>query len=89
MQSNTHAYEYAELRRLLAQQGLFDRQPVYYTGKALLNFSFLVLALGLLAQAHHAQCGGDGSPPRRKDGAHQHNPGPRPDPWSVRDRRAR
>src|SRR6266571_1668224 len=29
MQSNTHAHEYAELRQLLAQQGLFDRQPMY------------------------------------------------------------
>lgn len=48
MQSNTHAHEYAELRQLLAQQGLFDRQPMYYTGKALQNLSFLILAVGLL-----------------------------------------
>jgi fatty acid desaturase len=48
MQSNTHAHEYAELRQLLAQQGLFDRQPMYYAGKALQNLSFLVLAVGIL-----------------------------------------
>ena len=48
MQSNTHAHEYAELRGLLAQQGLFDSQPVYYAGKALQNLSFLLLALGIL-----------------------------------------
>src|SRR5262245_33658231 len=41
MQSNTHAHEYVELRELLSQQGLFDRQPLYYTGKALQNLSFL------------------------------------------------
>jgi fatty acid desaturase len=48
MQSNTHAHEYAELRQLLAQQGLFDRQPLYYTGKTLQNLSFLVLAVGIM-----------------------------------------
>src|SRR4029450_11683608 len=48
MQSNTHSHEYAELRELLAQQGLFDRQPMYYTGKVLQNLSFLVLGVGIL-----------------------------------------
>src|SRR5687768_2024414 len=48
MQSHTHAHEYAELRQVLAQQGLFARQPVYYSGKALQNVSFLVLAMGIL-----------------------------------------
>jgi len=48
MQSNTHAHEYTELKGLLAQKRLFDRQPVYYTGKVLQNLSFLVLALGSL-----------------------------------------
>jgi fatty acid desaturase len=48
MQSHTHPHEYAELRQVLAQQGLFDRQPVYYSGKALQNLSFLVLAVGIL-----------------------------------------
>jgi fatty acid desaturase len=46
MQSNTHAHEYIELKGLLAQKRLFDRQPVYYTGKVLQNLSFLVLSLG-------------------------------------------
>jgi fatty acid desaturase len=48
MHSDTHAHEYAELKRLLTQQGLFDRQPVYYTYKVLQMLSFLVLALALL-----------------------------------------
>ena len=48
MQSNTHAHEYAELSQLLAQQGLFDRQPMYYTGKVLQNLGFLVVAVGIL-----------------------------------------
>jgi fatty acid desaturase len=48
MQSNTDAHEYAELKWLLAQKGLFDRQPVYYTYKVLQMLSFLVLALGIL-----------------------------------------
>jgi fatty acid desaturase len=48
MQSHTHAHEYAELRDLLAQQELFDRQPVYYTGKVLQNLGFLVLGIGIL-----------------------------------------
>ena len=60
MQSNTHAHEYAELRELLAQQGLFDRQPMYYTGKVLQNLSFLVLAVGILVTTNvlwlHVEC---------------------------------
>jgi fatty acid desaturase len=52
MQSNTHAHEYAQLRELLAQQGLFDRQPIYYTGKVLQILSFLVLAVGILVTTH-------------------------------------
>jgi fatty acid desaturase len=48
MQSNPHVNEYAELKWLLAQQGLFDRQPVYYTCKAFQMLSFLVLAVGSL-----------------------------------------
>jgi fatty acid desaturase len=48
MPSNPHATEYAELKWLLAQQGLFHRQPLYYTGKVLQNLSCLALALGLL-----------------------------------------
>jgi len=52
MQSNTHAHEYAALQGLLAQQGLFDRQPVYYTCKVLQMLSFLGLALGSLLTMH-------------------------------------
>jgi fatty acid desaturase len=48
MPSNPHANEYAELKGLLTQQGLFDRQPLYYTGKSLQMLSFFVLALGIL-----------------------------------------
>jgi fatty acid desaturase len=48
MLSNTHAHEYVELTRLLAQQGLFDRQPLYYAGKVLQNLGFLALAAGIL-----------------------------------------
>jgi fatty acid desaturase len=48
MQSNTYSDEYAELKELLAKKGLFDRQPVYYTGKSLQNLSFLMLSLGSL-----------------------------------------
>jgi fatty acid desaturase len=44
--------EYAELKWLLAQQGLFDRQPVYYTSKALQMLSCLGLALGILITTH-------------------------------------
>lgn len=49
---NTHANEYAELKGLLARQGLFNRQPVYYAGKLLQNLGLLVLALGLLMTTH-------------------------------------
>jgi fatty acid desaturase len=48
MQSNPHGNEYAELKWLLAQQGLFDRQPVYYTCKVMQTLSCLALALGIL-----------------------------------------
>jgi fatty acid desaturase len=48
MPSNPQMNEYAELKWLLAQHGLFDKQPVYYTGKVLQMLSCLGLALGLL-----------------------------------------
>jgi fatty acid desaturase len=48
MQSNPHVNEYAELKWLLAQKGLFDRQPRYYTWKVLQMLSCLGLALGTL-----------------------------------------
>ena len=52
MPSNPHMSEYAELKWLLAQQGLFDRQPVYYTYKVLQILSCLGLALGILITTH-------------------------------------
>jgi fatty acid desaturase len=52
MQSRPYAHEYAELRDLLAQQKLFDRQPVYYAGKVLQNLCFLVLAAGILVMTN-------------------------------------
>jgi fatty acid desaturase len=48
MPSHPHAQAYAELRGLLAQQGLFDRQPRYYTWKSLQTLSGLGVALGIL-----------------------------------------
>ena len=48
MPSHPHAQAYAELKGLLAQQGLFDRQPRYYTWKILQTLSGLGVALGLL-----------------------------------------
>jgi fatty acid desaturase len=51
MLSNSHAHEYAELKKLLAQRGLFDRQPSYYVGKALQILIWLALALGCLIAA--------------------------------------
>jgi len=48
MHANMHSHEYAELKRLLTQQGLFAGQPVYYTFKVLQVLSFFGLALGIL-----------------------------------------
>jgi fatty acid desaturase len=48
MPSHPHVEAYAELKGLLARQGLFDRQPCYYTWKTLQTLSGLGLAVGLL-----------------------------------------
>jgi hypothetical protein len=48
MPSHPHVQAYAELKGLLAQQGLFDRQPRYYTWKILQTLSCFGLALGFL-----------------------------------------
>ncbi len=48
MHANTQSNEYAELKRLLTQQGLFAGQPVYYTYKVLQILTFLGLGLGIL-----------------------------------------
>jgi fatty acid desaturase len=52
MHPNPHANEYAELKWLLAQQGLFDKQPFYYTCKILQMLSCLGLALVILMTTH-------------------------------------
>src|SRR5919112_649362 len=40
--------EYAELKRIIKQQGLLDRQPAYYTYKILLTVGMLALSLTFL-----------------------------------------
>jgi len=52
MQSTPHVNEYATLKWLLAQKGLFDRQPAYYTSKVLQMLSCLGLALVILSTAN-------------------------------------
>jgi fatty acid desaturase len=47
MPSHPHVEAYAELKGLLAQQGLFDRQPRYYTWKILQMLCCLGVALGI------------------------------------------
>ena len=42
MSSNPQMNEYAELKGLLAQQGVFDRQPLYYTGRVMRSSVTLV-----------------------------------------------
>lgn len=44
----TNSGTYAELKRLLKQRGLLDKQPVYYTYKILLIMSLLALGLVFL-----------------------------------------
>jgi fatty acid desaturase len=51
MPSHPHVQEYAELKGLLVRQGLFARQPRYYTWKILQTLSGFGLALGLLLTA--------------------------------------
>jgi fatty acid desaturase len=43
-----HESEYAELRHLVKQKGLLDRQPFYYTYKILLTLGLLSLGLSFL-----------------------------------------
>ena len=40
--------EYAELKRIIKQQGLLDKQPAYYTYKILLTLGMLALSLTFL-----------------------------------------
>jgi fatty acid desaturase len=48
MPSNPHTNEFAELKWLLMQQGLFDKQPLYYTGKVLQILICFGLGVGIL-----------------------------------------
>jgi fatty acid desaturase len=47
MRATPHVTEYAELKQILTGQGLFDRQPVYYTYKVLQALCCLGLAIGI------------------------------------------
>src|SRR5215208_4469176 len=40
--------QYAELRRLIKQRGLLDRQPAYYAVKTVFTLGLLVVSLALL-----------------------------------------
>jgi fatty acid desaturase len=40
--------QYAQLKRLIKQNGLLDRQPAYYTGKIVFTLSLLAVSLALL-----------------------------------------
>ena len=40
--------QYAELKRLIKQNGLLDRQPAYFAGKITLTFGLLAVSLTLL-----------------------------------------
>jgi fatty acid desaturase len=48
MSSNPHTNEFAELKWTLTQQGLFDKQPIYYTYKVLQILICLGLGVGIL-----------------------------------------
>src|SRR6266571_9099572 len=48
MASLRPANEYVELKQLIKQKGLLDKQPVYYTYKILLTLGLLVLGLAFL-----------------------------------------
>lgn len=45
------AGEYAELRRLLEQKGLFAKQPLYYVGRMSMTLAMLAAGLSVLATA--------------------------------------
>ncbi|HET7479551.1 MAG TPA: acyl-CoA desaturase [Rubrobacteraceae bacterium] len=40
--------QYAELKRLIKQEGLLDQQPAYFAGKSILTFGLLAVSLTLL-----------------------------------------
>jgi fatty acid desaturase len=45
---NSQTNPYSELRRLIKEQGLLDKQPVYYTHKIVLTLALLALSLTFL-----------------------------------------
>ena len=46
--SHFRTNQYAQLKRLIKQNGLLDRQPAYYTGKIVFTLSLLAVSLALL-----------------------------------------
>ena len=46
--SRSRINQYAELKRLIKQNGLLDQQPAYFAGKSVLNLSLLAMSLTLL-----------------------------------------
>ena len=45
--------EYAELKQIMKQKGLFDKQPLYYTYKILLTLSLLAVSVAFLFLVHN------------------------------------
>jgi fatty acid desaturase len=45
--------EYAELKQILKQKGLFDKQPLYYTYKILLTLGMLAVSVAFLLLVHN------------------------------------
>jgi fatty acid desaturase len=46
--SHLRTNQYAQLKRLIKQNGLLDRQPAYYTGKTVFTLGLLAVSLALL-----------------------------------------
>jgi len=46
--SHSPPNQYAELKRLIKENGLLDQQPAYFAGKVLLNLTLLAVGLTLL-----------------------------------------
>ncbi len=47
-ETRSQANQYAELKRLVKQEGLLDQQLAYFAGKSMLTFGLLALSLALL-----------------------------------------
>src|SRR5215213_9117741 len=46
--SHFRTNQYAQLKRLIKQNGLLDRQPAYYTGKTVFTLILLAVSMALL-----------------------------------------